>query len=128
MTSSIILPEWMNNAISALKQGNLDSYMEIYSPDAIHEFPFAADDEVHQLKGKPAIRNYISDILAKISFGQFNVISARVLENELIVEATGIHQLKETDLSIQIDYVWFISHEGGVVNHMRDYMKFTPLS
>ena len=52
MTLSSSLPAWFTQAIKSLQTGDIDGWMEIYAPDAIHEFPFAPAGSVRILEGR----------------------------------------------------------------------------
>ena len=60
MSFNSSLPEWFASAISALSDGNIERWMEIYAPDAVHEFPFAPEGAVQRLEGRDTIAAYMS--------------------------------------------------------------------
>ena len=75
MTSS--LPIWFANAIQALQAGDVDGWMEMYSQDAVHEFPFAPEGASHRLEGRNAIAAYMRQLPARIRFGALSDICVR---------------------------------------------------
>ncbi len=52
MPPTSTLPAWFTRAIEALKAGDIDGWMEIYTPDAVHEFPFAPEGAIRRLIGR----------------------------------------------------------------------------
>jgi len=48
MSPTSTLPEWFARAIQSLQAGDIDGYMEIYAPDAVHEFPFAPEGAIRR--------------------------------------------------------------------------------
>ena len=117
------LPEWLMRASEALKAGNIDGWMEIYSPEAVHEFPFAPESVPRRLIGRDAIAAYMQRLLQRIRFGTLSDICVRESGDELIIEATGHHWNIPDDTSRDISYVWFINRRDGRVTHYRDYMN-----
>ena len=117
------LPEWLVRASEALKAGDIEGWMKIYSPEAIHEFPFAPEGAPRRLVGRDAIAAYMQQLPARIRFGTFSDIRVREAEDELIVEATGHHRNIADDTPRDICYVWFITRRDGHVTHFRDYMN-----
>lgn len=122
------LPEWLVRASEALKAGNIDGWMEIYSPEAVHEFPFAPEGAPRRLKGRDAIAAYMQQLLGRIRFGTLSDICVREAGDEPIIEATGHHRNIPDDTSRDISYVWFITRRDGHVTHYRDYMNSLQLS
>lgn len=59
MPPTSTLPGWFARAIEALQAGDTDGWMEIYAPDAVHEFPFAPEGAIRRLEGRDAIAAYM---------------------------------------------------------------------
>lgn len=130
MSPTSALPTWLTDAIDSLTTGDLDGWMSIYTPDAVHEFPFAPADRVRRLEGREAIAAYMSEIVngGRLRFGSFTNIRARAAGDEIIVEADGHHHRIADDAPVQLSYVWFITLHDGQVTHLRDYMGPLQLS
>ena len=122
------LPDLLARAIKALQDGNINGWMEIYAPDAIHEFPFAPTNGVRSLEGRDAIAAYMSQLPGLIRFGSLSDVRVREVGNEVIVEANGHHQRVADNAPRDISYVWFITLRDGRVVHFRDYMNPLQLS
>ena len=97
--------------------------MEIYAPDAIHEFPFAPEGGVTRLEGRDAIADYMRGLPAMVQFGSLSNILVREVGDECIVEATGHHRRAADSAPRDLGYVWFITRRDGKVTHIRDYMN-----
>jgi uncharacterized protein len=128
MPSTSFLPEWFARAIAALQAGNIDGWMEIYAPDAIHEFPFAPEGGVRALQGRDTIAAYMRQLPGLIRFGSLSDVRVRETDDELIVEATGHHLRIPSDAARDLSYVWFLTLQDGKVTHFRDYMNPLQLS
>lgn len=128
MSSTSALPEWLARASDSLAAGDVDGWMEIYAPDAIHEFPFAPEGAIRRLEGRDAIAAYMRQLPARIRFGSFSEVRVREAGNEVIVEATGHHRRVADDTPMDLSYVWFITRDDDRVSHIRDYMNPLQLS
>ena len=117
------LPGWLSEGIRALQEGNIDGWMELYAPEAVHEFPFAPEGSVRTLEGRDAIASYMRQIPGFIRFGSLSDVLVREVDNEVIVEATGHHHRVADGASRELRYVWFITRSSGEVIHFRDYMN-----
>ncbi|MGW8378273.1 nuclear transport factor 2 family protein [Streptomyces sp. ODS28] len=121
-TSANGLPAWFARALDSLSEGDVDGWVQVYAPDAVHEFPFAAEGEVRRLEGREAIAAYLARLPEHIRFGYFSDIRVREAGDELIVEAQGHHHRLPEDVPFDLDYVWFVTVRDGRVAHLRDYM------
>jgi uncharacterized protein len=128
MSLSSSLPAWFIQAVESLQAGHIDGWMEIYAPDAIHEFPFAPEGSVSVLEGRDAISAYMSQLPHFIRFGTLRDVRVREVGDEVIVEATGHHRRVSDDSPREISYIWFITRVNGQVTHFRDYMNPRQLS
>src|ERR1700677_601905 len=128
MPATSDLPEWFARAVESLAAGDVDGWMAIYTPDAVHEFPFAPEGAVRRLEGRDAIAAYIAQLPARIRFGSLSDVRVHEAGDEVIIEATGHQRRVADDTPRDLSYVWFITHEDGRVSHFRDYMNPLQLS
>jgi ketosteroid isomerase-like protein len=128
MSPSQTIPAWFQRALEALRAGNIDGWVEIYAPDAVHEFPFSPEGPYRRLEGRDAIAAYMSQLPGRIRFGSLSDVRVREAGDELIIEATGHHQRVADDAPRVLSYVWFITRRDGKVTHVRDYMNPLQLS
>jgi ketosteroid isomerase-like protein len=128
MSPTSTLPAWFACAIDALKAGDTDGYVEIYAPDAVHEFPFAPEGAIRRLAGRDAIAAYMRRLPELMRFGSLSDVRVRETGDEFIIEATGHHRRIPDDTPRDLSYVWFITRRDGQVVHFRDYMNRLQLS
>jgi ketosteroid isomerase-like protein len=128
MSHTSLLPAWFTIAIEALQAGDVNGWMEIYAPDAIHEFPFAPAGAVQRLEGHDAIAAYMSQLPGLLHFGLLSDLRVREVGDELIIEATGHHRRISDNTAWELSYIWFITRRSGQVTHIRDYMNPLQLS
>ncbi len=128
MSPTSTLPHWFARAVEALQAGDVDDWMEIYAPDAVHAFPFAPEGAIPRLVGRDAIAAYMRQLPERIRFGSLNDVRVREAGDELIIEATGRHRRIPDDTPMDLSYVWFITLRDGKVAHFRDYMNPLQLS
>ena len=128
MTHSDTFPDWLAAAIDAWRADDLDGWMALYAPGAVHEFPFAPEGAPRRLEGRDAIAAFLRPIQAHVRFGRFDGIRVREAGNETIVEARGHHRRLPGETPFELDYVWFITRHDGKVTHFRDYMNPQQLS
>lgn len=102
--------------------------MKIYAPDAVHEFPFAPEGAPRVLVGHDAIADYMGRLPSLIRFGLLSNLRVCECGDELIIEATGHHRRIADDAAMELDYVWFITLQGGKVARLRGYMNPLQLS
>lgn len=128
MAPKTTLPAWFMRAIEALQAGDINGWMEIYTQDAVHEFPFAPPETIQRLEGRDKIKAYIGQLPELIHFGPLSEVRVREVDNELIIEATGHHRRVKDETPKDLSYVWFITLADGKVTHIRDYMNPFQLS
>ena len=123
MPPTSTLPTWLSRALAALGDADIDRYVEMYAPDAVHEFPFAPDGGVGCLEGRDAIAAYMRQIPGRVRLGSMSDVRVREAGDEVIVEATGHHHRVADGMPRTLNYVWFITRRSGQVTHFRDYMN-----
>ena len=128
MSPTSSLPDWFARAIAALQAGDIGRWMDLYAPDAIHEFPFAPEGAIRRLEGRDAIAAYMSRLPERIRFGSLGYVRVREAGDEWIIEATGHHRRVADGALRDISYVWFITRRDGRVTQIRDYMNPLQLS
>jgi uncharacterized protein len=128
MSPSSSLPDWLSRAIGALQAGDIDGWMDLYAPDAVHEFPFAPEGSIRRLEGRDAIVAYMRRLPELIRFGTLSGVRVREAGEEWIIEATGHHRRAADGAPRDISYVWFITRRDGRVTQIRDYMNPLQLS
>jgi ketosteroid isomerase-like protein len=123
MSPATVLPGWFSDALQGLLAGDVDAYLKIYSPDAVHEFPVTGAGGPQRLEGRDEIAAYMSQIPGRLRFGTLTGLKVREAGDEVIVEADGHHRRIEGGAEVPFDvrYVWFITVRDGQVTHFTDY-------
>jgi uncharacterized protein len=123
-----VLPTWLADAVNSLAAGDIDAWMKIYTPDAVHELPFSRDGVMRRVEGHEQIAAYMSRLPGRIRFGAIGEIRAREVGDELIVEAEGHHH-RTDGTPFDVRYIWFITIRDGLVSYFRDYtLPLLPLA
>lgn len=128
MTPTSTLPDWLARAIASLQRGDIDGWMEIYSPEAVHEFPFAPEGAPRRVEGRDAIAAYMHAVFETVRFGPLSDVRVREAGDETVVEATAHHRRLSDDVPHEVGFVWIITRQGGRVTHYRDYMNAQQLN
>jgi uncharacterized protein len=123
MSPATVLPGWFSDALQGLLAGDVDAYLKVYAPDAVHEFPVARAGGPRRLEGRDEIAAYMSQIPGRLRFGTLTGLKVREAGDEVIVEADGHHRRIEGGAEVPFDvrYVWFITVRDGQVTHFTDY-------
>jgi uncharacterized protein len=123
MPTATVLPGWLDDALQGLLAGDVDAYLKIYAPGAVHEFPVARAGRPRRLQGRDEIAAYMSQISGRLRFGTLAGIKVREAGDEVIIEADGHHRRIEEGVEAPFDvrYVWFITVRDGQVTHFTDY-------
>jgi len=123
MSPTSTLPPWFAQAVEALQAADVDRWLDIYAPDAVHEFPFAPEGAVTRLEGRDEIAAYMREIPKRTRFGTLSDVRVREAGDEVIIEATGHHRRISDGTPRDISYVFFITLRDGKVTNFRDYMN-----
>jgi uncharacterized protein len=123
MPPATVLPGWLDDAFQGLAAGDTGTYLKIYAPDAVHEFPVAREGRPRCLQGRDEIGAYMSQISGRLRFGALTGITVRQAGDEIIIEADGHHRRIEegAEVPFEVRYVWFITVRDGQVTHFTDY-------
>jgi uncharacterized protein len=123
MPPATVLPGWLDDAFQGLAAGDTGTYLKIYAPDAVHEFPVAREGRPRRLQGRDEIGAYMSQISGRLRFGALTGITVREVGDEVIIEADGHHRRIEegAEVPFEVRYVWFITVRDGQVTHFTDY-------
>lgn len=127
MPPTSTLPTWLADALDSLAAGDIDGFMRIYAPDAVHEFPWASEGGVRRLEGRDAIAAYMSQLPGRIKFGPLSDIQVREVDDETIFQAIGHHRRLD-GTPRDLGYIGFITRRDGQVTRWQDYMNPLPLS
>lgn len=107
--------------------GDIDGFVAMYAPDAVHEFPWAAAGAVARLDGRDAIAAYLGQATGRITFGPLTDVHVHEVGDETVFRATGHHR-RPDGTPQDIDYTGFITRREGKVTLYQDYMNPRQLS
>ena len=132
MSATSVVPGWLAAAFDSLAEGDVDGWMRIYAPDAVHEFPFAPQDQDRQVAGRDEIAARLREVFdadaGRLRFGSFDNVRVRETGDEIIIEGDGHHHQRADGAPVEIGCVWFITRRDGQVTRFRDYMNPLTLS
>ncbi|WP_424187708.1 nuclear transport factor 2 family protein [Actinokineospora sp. G85] len=121
-----VVPGWLAKAFDCLAAGDVEGWAGIYAPDAVHEFPFAAEEDERRIEGRNAIAARLREVFdaaqGRLRFGSFDNVLAREAGDEIVIEGDGHHRTIDGE-PVEIRCVWFITRRDGQVTHFRDYMN-----
>lgn len=104
------------------------SFVEMFHPDGVMEFPFAFGDLPRRVVGRDALTRHLSSLAERITFERMG--KASVLETSdpdtVVLEFEGFGRGVETDEPYEQRYVSIIRTEGGHIVHYKDY--WNPLA
>src|ERR1700684_520645 len=108
------LPAWLADAFGSLATGDVNGYLSIYAPDAVHEFPWAPEGRISRLEGRDEIADYMTAMLAngRFHFGTLDNVRVHEAGDETIVEADGHHRRKTDGAPVDLSYIWFITRRN----------------
>ncbi len=116
-------PAWFTTATAALRAGDIDTFVDIYAEDGVHEFPFAPEGRPTRLEGRAAIAEYMQQLPKLVEYDSFEIETVREVGDDLIVEAEAHGKRPATGAPFHMQYVWIITREDGRVTRFRDYMN-----
>ncbi|CAL9639879.1 putative protein YesE [Streptomyces sp. enrichment culture] len=116
------IPSWLSAAAAGLAAGDIDAWLDAFTDDGVHEFPFAEQGAPERLEGKEAMRAYMSELPKYIRFGSFHDVTVRETSDGVVIEADGHHWDAVTGDPYAMRYVWVITRRDGRVAVLRDYM------
>lgn len=115
------LPDWLAGAANGLVAGDVDAWIDLYSADAVHEFPFAGPGSLERVEGKGAIRELMTAMGQRIRFGSFSDVQWHQVGDTVVVEAEGHHVNTVSGEPFDVRYIWVFTFRNGEVVRLRDY-------
>lgn len=121
MSVNAELPDRLSRAAEGLVAGDVDAWIDLYSADAVHEFPFAEAGSLERVEGKSAIRELMTAMGQRIRFGSFSDVRWHEAGDTVVVEAHGHHENAMSGEPFDVRYVWIFTFRNGEVVRLRDY-------
>ena len=117
------------NAIgSRLAAAGADSMFDMFSDDAVVEFPFAPPNVPKRLNGKPAIVKYINSLAGQFTFDRFSKPSVQTTADPdlVVAEFEVVGRNDATGETYDQFFVSFIHTKDGYITLYREY--WNPLA
>ncbi|WFR61502.1 nuclear transport factor 2 family protein [Paenibacillus amylolyticus] len=113
----------MHGFTQLLLEGRLEEWLELYTPEAIFEFPYAPAGYPQKLEGKVEITDHIHNLLGMIEIQQFSepIILADSTKQQFVAEFTCKGRSLVTDKPYNQTYISVVSHRNGKITHYKDY-------
>lgn len=113
----------------ALIGKNIPAWLELFTEDAVIEFPYAPTiGTPERLEGRAAIFEYMKDVpqrMQGLTFTNLRVHSAQD-PRTLIAEVHGSATIAATGLRYEQDYVMFLETDGERIIRYREYWNPMP--
>ena len=111
---------------AAMIAGDADGFAALYSPDGVHEFPFANPQGVSRLQGPDQIRDFYRPLWANtpVVLGRIENTSlhhgetAGVIINELV----SIGHRRPDDKPFRLASLLILTSSEGQITNVRDYL------
>ena len=100
-----------------------EAYSNLWTEDAVHEYPFAPAPYSTEIKGRDAITEYIAYVTQSATNWSFTnfVFSATSDPNTVFVEFEGSALVTATGKRYQQIYIGCITLRGGKIAHYREF-------
>ena len=109
--------------LALLQAQDWDKWIELWTEDAILEFPFAPKNRPSVYRGKDDILTYMSSTTRSIvvdTVAELN-ISPMLDPNKLVIELAINGHLLSNGAAYNQRYVTFFEFESGKIKHYREY-------
>ncbi|MDQ0656733.1 nuclear transport factor 2 family protein [Paenibacillus sp. W2I17] len=113
----------MHGFTQLLLEGKLEQWLELYTSEAIFEFPYAPAGYPQKLEGKAEITNHLHNLLGMIEIQQFSepVILADSTKQQFVAEFTCKGRSLVTGKPYNQTYISVVRHSNGKITHYKDY-------
>jgi ketosteroid isomerase-like protein len=107
---------------------NASSFVEMFHPDGVMEFPYAFGDMTKQLVGREALARHLAALSGLITFDRMSEpIVIETLDRDMVVlEFEGFGTGVATGEPYEQRYLSIIRTQDGYITHYKDY--WNPLA
>ncbi|MFD2024342.1 nuclear transport factor 2 family protein [Promicromonospora aerolata] len=101
---------------------------ELFAPDGIAEFPFAAGSSPRRLRGREEVRAYLDHYPELMEMTEVAARTVRPTDDPdtVVVEWTATGRTVATTQPYRLDYIVVLTVRDGLITLFRDY--WSPLS
>lgn len=117
----------LERAFAALLAHDMPAFTELFSADAVMEFPFAPAERPQRLEGREAVRSYLHDYPDLLDVQRIHDVTVHRGSNEdptrerLVVEFAASGRVVATSQPYTARYVAVLTLRDGLIEHYRDY-------
>lgn len=114
--------------IDLLRAKDMNAVADLWAPDGIAEFPFAAGDSPRTLRGREEVRAYLAHYPELMDMQEATALTVRPTDraDTVVVEWTAVGRTVATSRPYRLDYIVVLTVEDGLITLFRDY--WSPLA
>ncbi|SOD62786.1 hypothetical protein SAMN06297387_107160 [Streptomyces zhaozhouensis] len=107
---------------------DMNAVADLWAPDGIAEFPFAAEGSPRVLRGREEVRAYLADYPRLMDVEELAALTVRPTDqtDTVVVEWTATGRAVATSRPYRLDYVVVLTVRDGLIVLYRDY--WSPLA
>jgi ketosteroid isomerase-like protein len=111
-----------------IRAGDMEAVAELWAPDGIAEFPFAAGSSPRRLQGREEVRAYLAHYPELMEMTEVAALTVRPTDDPdtVVVEWTATGRTVATSQPYRLDYIVVLTVRDGLITLFRDY--WSPLS
>ncbi|MFE0414145.1 nuclear transport factor 2 family protein [Streptomyces tendae] len=120
--------ETFRRLIDLMLAKDMNAVAELWAPDGIAEFPFAAGSSPRVLRGREEVRAYLAHYPDLMDMKEVAALTVRPTEqtDTVVVEWTATGRTVATSQPYRLDYIVVLTVRDGLITLYRDY--WSPLS
>ena len=115
--------EAMTQFLDLILKEDIPQWMELWTEDAVFEYPFAPPGFPQALRGKDALFAHFRDFPSVITFTEFAGVELHptLASDTLIVEFAGQGRVVATGKAYNQRYISVVQMRDGKIAHYKDY-------
>ncbi len=120
--------ETFRRMIDLMLAKDMNAVADLWAPDGIAEFPFAAGNSPHVLRGRAEVRAYLAHYPELMDTREVAALTVRPTDrtDTVVVEWTATGRTVATAQPYRLDYIVVLTVRDGLITLFRDY--WSPLS
>lgn len=107
---------------------DMDAVADLWAPDGVAEFPFAAQGSPRMLSGREEVRAYLTRYPELMDMTEVAALTVRPTDqaDTVVVEWTSAGRTVATSRPYRLDYIVVLTVRDGLITLYRDY--WSPLA
>lgn len=120
--------ETFRRMIDMMLAKDMNAVADLWAPDGIAEFPFAAGSSPRVLNGREEVRAYLVHYPELMDMQEVAALTVRPTDqaDTVVVEWTATGRTVATSRPYRLDYIVVLTVRDGLITRYRDY--WSPLS